>query len=268
MVNEKSTILFNNPLGHGYYHMGLSCSPGYAQAVPGQFVMLGSRKQIAPLLRRPFSIHRLIEPNGKPIGIELLYMVVGTLTRLLARCRPGEHVELLGPLGNGFEVSKRMRTVFLVSGGIGVAPLVFLLSVINKTGAERTRVTTFLGGRSKPDVLCLNHFSDCSASVHITTDDGSLGGQGFITHPLEKALQEQRPDMVYACGPMGMLERVMDITLTQGVSCQVSIETMMACGMGACLGCAVSSPQTPEKYLHACRDGPVFHARKLHARTR
>jgi dihydroorotate dehydrogenase electron transfer subunit len=111
--------------------------------------------------------------------------------------------------------------------------------------------------------LCRNDFATLGLTVHASTDDGSDGDQCLVTHPLEEAIESHSPDMIVACGPMEMLACVIGIVDKHRVPCQVSIETMMACGMGACLGCAVEGRDTSERYLHACLDGPVFDAAVL-----
>ena len=169
-------------------------------------------------------------------------------------------VDILGPLGNGFAFSHHYKTVYIVAGGIGVAPLVFLATYLREKGVDTAKCEVFLGGRSKNDLLCRDEFVDIGMKLQVTTDDGSEGDQCFITHPLEVASKESRPDMIYACGPLEMLTCVLDIAEKYHVPCQVSIETAMACGMGACLGCAVEKKGPEKAYLHVCLDGPVFDA--------
>jgi dihydroorotate dehydrogenase electron transfer subunit len=263
MIQEQATVLWNHQRGPGYFSMGLSCT-GYDRAVPGQFVMLRVARQTTPLLRRPFSIHRLITEGERPSGIELLYKVVGTGTGLLSEARQGECLDILGPIGNGFSISSRHRTVYLVGGGIGVPPLVFLATVLRGDGGQSApRCRMFLGGRSREDLLCAEEFEALGIPVRLTTDDGSAGDKCLVTHPLEEAVILSPPDIIYACGPLPMLSCVAGISRKHGISCQVSIESMMACGMGACLGCAVPSSRKEDRYWHVCKDGPVFDAAQL-----
>jgi dihydroorotate dehydrogenase electron transfer subunit len=260
MFQEKATVLWNHRVGPEYYRIGLTCHHRYKDARPGQFVMLRFPDQMTPFLRRPFSIHKLISDNNQTIGIELLYKVVGEGTKKLSRIQVDDIVDILGPLGNGFAFSHGYKTVYIVAGGIGVAPLVFLAAYLREKGVDTGKCMVFLGGRSKNDLLCKDEFVDIGMELLITTDDGSEGDQCFITHPLEVASKRSRPDVIYACGPLEMLTCVLDITEKYRVPCQVSIETAMACGMGACLGCAVEKKGPEKAYLHACLDGPVFDA--------
>jgi dihydroorotate dehydrogenase electron transfer subunit len=261
---DNATILWNQPLGSSCYRIGIAVSAQYAYAVPGQFVMLRLPGQTDPLLRRPFSIHRLIESeNGILQGIEILVKVVGRITRSLSFCQPGDTVDILGPLGHGFSIPPDCGRIFLAAGGIGVAPMLFLATWLFKKKFDLSRCIIFLGGRSKADILCEADFSALNLPVTITTDDGSLGDQCLITHPLELCAREQRPDIIVACGPSGMLACVAGIAEALDIPCQISLETAMACGMGACLGCAVKGKNPDARRLHACLDGPVMDSRQI-----
>jgi dihydroorotate dehydrogenase electron transfer subunit len=263
MIQENVEVLKNNQVGPEHYNIGLTCSHGFSSAIPGQFIMLQVADRMDPLLRRPFSIHKLRMHQKKLHGLELLYKVVGTGTGMVSKLSPGDRVNILGPLGNGFFVGEHVRNAFVVAGGIGVAPMPFLVSALLDKSVDRSSLSVFIGGRSKNDLLCVQDFTDMGLSVRTTTDDGSSGDQCLVTDPVEAEIIHLKPDIIYACGPMEMLSCVIGIAEKYGVDCQVSIETMMACGMGACLGCAVERRSDPSKYLHACRDGPVFDSRFL-----
>ena len=259
MIQHAATVLWNRQISRDCYHLALGCGAEYNRAVPGQFVMVQVRKDLAPLLRRPFSIAGLVGRLGAVEGIELLIKVVGGGTAQLSRLTKGERVDILGPLGRGFEVNPDHRHSYLAAGGIGVAPIRFLARTLIARGMEPGGCRVFLGGQSRTDLLCRSEFEALNLPVTITTDDGSAGDQCLITDPLEIAIQDRKPDMVYACGPHGMLTCIIGIARRMQAPCQISIETLMACGLGACLGCAVD--RTDQKgYVHACVDGPVFHA--------
>ncbi|RJQ70696.1 MAG: dihydroorotate dehydrogenase electron transfer subunit, partial [Desulfobacteraceae bacterium] len=150
-----------------------------------------------------------------------------------------------------------VQNIYLAAGGMGVAPIRFLAVQLRDRGIQTAGARLFLGGRSQDDLLCRDDFQSLGIAVTATTDDGSAGRQCLITDPLSEAIAEKKPDVVFACGPHGMLQCIADIARRHQVACQVSLETMMACGMGACLGCAV--PKTGEAgYHHVCVDGPVF----------
>ncbi len=263
MVQEKVQVLWNKKIDSLVYKIGLTGHPGYVDATPGQFVMLRISDQLSPLLRRPFSIHRVIPAEKGGNGIEVLYKVVGEGTRQISLLEPGDTVDLLGPLGKGFQISDSDRSIMMVAGGIGVAPLVFLASTLIKEGIRPSACRIFIGGRSKADLLCRDDFSNLNMPVYLTTEDGTEGEKGLITLAMEEQIKKRPPDVIYACGPPGMLKAVIDRAKTDAIACQVSIETMMACGMGACLGCAVENRDPNEKYWHACLDGPVFNAEAI-----
>ncbi len=264
MILADSNIIWNRSLGDAHCRMGVTTRAGYAAALPGQFVMVKLDNGYAPLLRRPFSIHRLIDFGDGVTGIELLYKMVGPTTVQMGGLRPGDTLSLLGPLGRGFTVPPGPARVALVGGGIGIAPLVFLASWLIAGGLAPDSIKAFLGGRSDADLLCADDFSEMALQVSTTTDDGSAGKKGLVTGPLESALAAGDTQMVYACGPVGMLKRVAALAEKYKVACQVSIETIMACGMGACMGCAVKSKDPREdKCRHACLDGPVFDAGQI-----
>lgn len=260
MFQDKVQVLWNRKIGPLYYKIGLGCGRGIADADPGQFIMLRLSGRIVPFLRRPFSIHRLIRNEDRTEGIEVLYRVVGECTQKLALLRPGDFVDVMGPLGKGFRIPDGVRRVFIAAGGIGVAPLLFLAFSLRKKQIDPSGCRIFLGGKTKTDLLCGEDFRSLGMAIHPTTDDGSSGEMCFVTHPLEAAVRKEPPEIIYACGPPGMLKCVVGIAEKFKVPCQISIESRMACGIGACLGCAVKGKELTEKYLHVCMDGPVFDA--------
>ena len=263
MIQTVATVLHNTPIAMSYGRIGLACGDVFAQAKPGQFVMLGFPETIQPLIRRPFSIHRLLATAGALRGIELLYKMVGPATRRLSRLTVGESVNLLGPLGTAFVLPARARRLYLAAGGVGVAPLLFFVEPLERLQLQALECRLFLGGRSREDLLCIEDFEHRGITVVPTTDDGSCGDQCRVTTPLEDAIRLAPPDLVLACGPQEMLACVLGIVRQHGIACQVSIETMMACGMGACLGCAVKGRKDETRFLHACLDGPVFEADEI-----
>ena len=260
---SASQILSNREICPGYFRMRIACDQAYQDAVPGQFVMVHLAGQVTPLLRRPFSIHDLILEKSHVTGFDILYKVIGAGTEALSLSSAGDIVDVLGPLGRGFSTRRNFSRVHMVAGGVGVAPFVFLTNHLMRQGLSGSQMTLFVGGRSAGDLLCLDMFESLGIQVQMTTDDGSAGSQCLVTQPLGETLRNQKPEIIFACGPTPMLRKVMAIAGKDGIPCQVSIETMMACGMGACLGCAVEKRDSRETYLHACMDGPVFEAGRI-----
>ncbi len=260
MIQQSTaTVITHESMGPGYLRMTLVCPADFSTARPGQFVMLGTPGN--QLLRRPFSVHRLAVGVNGQTEVAILYKVVGAGTAALARLAVGGQVDILGPLGQGFSIREDYERIFIAAGGIGVAPMLYLLEHLAVTRSS-DGLELFLGGRSREDLLCLDDFRSLGLRVHRTTDDGSDGAQCFLTHPLEMEAQKRPPDIIYACGPMDMLSCVAGIAARLKIPCQVSIESMMACGLGACLGCAVEGA-SQDGYLHVCKDGPVFDADRL-----
>ena len=199
-------------------------------------------------------------------SIEILYEVVGPGTEILAKKKPGEHLDVIGPLGSGFDYQLPRYPVtqwpVLVAGGMGVAPLVFLAQKFS-TISSKLETLALVGGRTREKVLCLNEFRKTGCAVKVSTDDGSSGTKGRVTNLLENALRKiDDPEcvMVYACGPKPMLKGVATIVKKFGIPAQLSLESHMACGIGACLGCVVD---TIEGYKRVCKEGPVFSAHEL-----
>lgn len=242
MILKDFEIIKIEALGLHHYRIRLF-APGLTSiAKPGQFLHIRINDGIDPLLRRPFSIHRIVDD-----GVEILFRVVGKGTRLLSKKRVGERLNLLGPLGNGFRI-REDKGVVLVAGGIGIAPLFFLAEKLTKS---KHPLTLLIGAKTKGEILCEDELRGLGVDVRIATEDGSYGNRGLVTD----LLHTLHPTHIYACGPVSMLKKVTEFAKWNGISCQVSLETRMGCGVGACLGCAV---KIGSSYKYVCRDGPVF----------
>ncbi|XOF35382.1 MAG: dihydroorotate dehydrogenase electron transfer subunit [Candidatus Electrothrix sp. YB6] len=232
-----------------------------AAALPGQFVMVRVTDSLDPLLRRPLSIHR-VSADG---NISLLFKVLGKGTEMLARRGVGDQLDLVGPLGKGFTLPDD-RPFCLIGGGMGIAPLLFLAEQLHKlhSSGQRTAYRTaedyvLLGARNKDELAPLvEAFSDLRYTVRTATDDGSMGHHGFIPDLLDAVLPAVH--QVYTCGPHPMMRTIAEQCRQAEMPCQVSLETHMACGMGACLGCTV---QGKDGLVHVCKQGPVFFADQL-----
>jgi dihydroorotate dehydrogenase electron transfer subunit len=272
----RAQISFNRPLSAAYRHLGL-VAPGFSGAfAPGQFVMVRPPLGLDPFLPRAFSIYHL-EPaaDGAVPVVELLYKVLGKGTQCLSRMEPGQEVELLGPLGNSFSGPEHLGTAVLVAGGIGVPPIAALAAALARDRGPGTRdqgqggpqLEVFLGGKTYEDILCVKDFEEAGATVRIATEDGSLGTRGLVTDLLAPFLLGSRQSALtlFTCGPPGMLAAVARLAEARGVPCQTSVEANMACGFGACMGCAleVRSNGAAPSYKLVCKDGPVFDSRVI-----
>lgn len=246
---ERVTVVANDRVTEGVGLIVLE-SPRVARAVrPGQFVHLRISTGTDFILRRPFSIHRAEEDR-----LHILYQVLGTGTRALAEKRRGEEMDVIGPLGHGWEIPEGTAHALLVAGGLGAAPMGMLAEQLSACGVA---VTVAQGAPTAERLVGRGVFDAAARRVLTATDDGSAGERGFVTGLVEGALATDRPDVVYVCGPEAMARIVTAQAAAAGVPCQVSLERLMACGIGACLSCVVT---TTDGQRRACVDGPVFDA--------
>ena len=249
---EKAPLLQKEAITDDIFRFTLHAPAISKVAHPGQFVMLLVDDSLDPLLRRPFSIHQASSDGN----IQILFKVIGHGTRRLAETLVGDAIDLLGPLGRGFDFDHTDKFC-LIGGGIGIAPLYFLAKRLLQTGNPPENGTVFLGSQTKDELRFLaDEFFDLGYTVKAATDDGSFGHHGFVTDLIDPILS--KVERVYTCGPFPMMRIAAMKTKTVGVHCQVSMETHMACGLGACLGCTLAGADG--NYIHVCKQGPVFSA--------
>lgn len=281
-MNHLCKVTRHEKVGPQVWLLGLDCPELAESARPGQFVMLKVTHGPEPILARPFSIHGVA--GGEVL---ILYCVVGRGTKLLRLARPGKKLlALWGPLGSSFDLDA-VRPL-LVAGGMGHAPLAFAARRLEEAGQE---VVMLSGGRDAVQIGPLEEQlagrlmhgvqrldpgalagggpldrpgegSSPRVRLVTSTDDGSRGHHGLVSDLLLRALAgEHGFGGVLACGPKPMLKAVATICAGHGLACQVSLEAPMACGVGACLGCAI--PASGGGYLRACREGPVLEAGRV-----
>jgi len=254
---HKATIISHNAAGRGYYRLVLKAPEAAAAAVPGQFIMLRVTENRDPLLARPFGISSVIARRS----IEIFYRVVGRGTELLTCMKAGQALSLLGPLGKGFVLPGNDITPVLIAGGSGFPPLHFF------SLHAGVRAHFFVGARDKaclPPARVLTNLKANTAKVHIATEDGSMGRQGMSTDILNDFLAKMGKKnhlVIYACGPRAMLAEVSRIAAEHSITCYVSTEERMACGLGACMGCSI--PMKAGGFKRACKEGPVFDSREI-----
>ncbi|MBU4263621.1 MAG: dihydroorotate dehydrogenase electron transfer subunit [Proteobacteria bacterium] len=249
----------------------ITCRDGYCRitieapaichvATPGQFVMVkaSEEKSNDPLFRRPFSIHQVADG-----WLTIIFKIVGRGTKKLAKMKAAEMLDVIGPLGKGFHIANGQRH-YLVGGGVGIAPLHFLAESIYRYNPE-SEIVALLGARTAKELDAFAHINSLNfMQVAISTDDGTAGHHGLVIDLLERSVTEKGLGPVYCCGPWPMMKAIAMYCSNKKMACQVSLETIMACGVGACLGCAVSGSEViGDGYLHVCKDGPVFEAEKI-----
>ncbi len=250
-TQETGTLLKKSRLAPGIWSFDILSPAIAALADTGQFVTVCC----APyLLRRPISLAGFDSRNGT---LHLVFEVRGKGTAWLSEMKEGESIDLLGPLGRGFEFFAGKRAV-LVGGGIGTPPL---LPLAEKYGSNAAAV---IGFRSRSAVILEEDFREAGNEVTVCTDDGSAGFPGLCTDALTACLARRSADVLYTCGPRPMMEKVAKIAAEHAVPCYVSLEERMACGVGACLGCVCRTKSGGKTGMsRVCADGPVFDAREV-----
>ncbi len=322
--NEKTTparglfsavVEINRPLCREHFLLRLRVQGYFPPTAPGQFIQLGCRPtadalndealhgaefewhpgsvppihqvdvcQPLAMLRKPFSLAGRGDED-KGTWLEIVHRVVGVGTQWLANLHHGERVDLIGPLGNRFNLSSGKSIGLLVGGGVGLPPMFYLAEALHQAGWQ---ATGFVGAMSR-DLLAVDwtdqpapqvaQFAKYGYPSVITTNDGSLGMKGLITTGLETVLSQQSKaqaaqTIIYTCGPHGMMHAVAKLAHQHGIECQVCLEQAMACGMGTCQSCIVKIEDTvkpqatteqgrPWRYRLACTDGPVFMAQQV-----
>jgi dihydroorotate dehydrogenase electron transfer subunit len=237
----------NDEVMPGVYLMQLESSPIAATARPGQFVMVRCRNHV---LRRPLSIHQLVNENRK-VKLAFLFTVVGKGTHWLSQRHVGDNIDLLGPLGNGYSIHPAAHHLLLVAGGIGIAPLCFLA----QEALSRDCSVTLLLGASTANQLYPRNLLPPEAEIITTTEDGTAGKKGVITDLVPDFIGWA--DQMFACGPMPMYRDMANKyhRLLRDKPVQVSLEMRMGCGLGTCYSCTL---KTKGGLKQVCKDGPVF----------
>jgi dihydroorotate dehydrogenase electron transfer subunit len=241
-----ATVISNEELCPEVYLLWARAPVIAAMACPGQYVMVRCGEGQDMPLRRPLSVHR----TSRDGCIAFLFAVVGRGTEWLAQRKQGDILDIFGPLGNGFEVRHSSRNLLLAGGGIGIAPLVALAESAIAAGRS---VTLLIGDRTAARIYP-NRLLPSEIKVAVSTEDGSLGSKGMVTDLLPQFVSEA--DQVFACGPLPMYRRMAEMSGKWGnVSVQVLLETVLGCGVGACLSCTI---ETEHGRKLVCKDGPVF----------
>jgi len=251
-------VVLKSKLASGIFLIKLNSSYLAENARPGCFVMVQPDKNTDPLLRRPFT---LCGVSGDVV--EVLFQVKGRGTYIMSNWEIGRAVDILGPLGNGFSISSNLKQAYLVGGGMGIAPLLYLARSLKKNGVE---VKIFMGTKTVLETIDLDVFKLDGCELHYSTEDGSKGSKGLVTGRLIDTLTSDSSNdilnkAIFCCGPLGMAAVVTRTALSFSIPCQVSIEEKMACGVGACLGCVTYGKDN--KYKRVCVDGPVFNGSEI-----
>jgi dihydroorotate dehydrogenase electron transfer subunit len=244
----------NSLLNINYCLLKLTLEGILPEILPGQFVQIKVDHAENTFLRRPISVHYVDKENRE---LWLLIQIVGNGTRKLSEVKPGKTVNLIYPLGKGFSIPdtvSKNKKLLLIGGGVGIAPLFYLGTCLKEKGFAPTFL---LGARTEKDLLQLNEFKKIGV-VHITTENGALGEKGFVTN--HSILHAGNTDFIYTCGPKPMMAAVAGYARKFNIPCEVSLENLMACGIGACLCCV---EKTVKGNSCVCTEGPVFNINQL-----
>jgi len=272
----RANVVENELMARHTWFMRLECPEIAKTILPGQFFMIRLPHRSDPLLGRPFALYDIwTDDSGNPAGIDFGYLVVGKMTRLLETLKPGDAVEVWGPLGNGFP-EPGPGHLALIAGGIGQTP--FLAVIREALGRRRygnpprvlsetpKQITFCYGVRDADHLAEVAEFEAEDIDVRIATDDGSYGHRGYVTDLLRKLIEgPSPPDKIYCCGPEPMMHAAARIAQAANIPCWLSLETPMACGFGACFSCVTPIRQEDGTwdYRRVCVEGPVFPAYQI-----
>jgi dihydroorotate dehydrogenase electron transfer subunit len=262
VIRQKCEVLSAKKWG-AYHSINLVAPQIADDAKPGQFVEIAVPPGRDVLLRRPFSIAQASRKGGWAGTLEIAFAAVGPGTEWLSQVEAHDFLDVIGPLGAPYPYPRERSNCLLVGGGYGAAALYFLAQELRTNGH---RVDMIVGARDQERVFKPVEAKRLSVHVTITTEDGSLGERGIVTDVLPGMISRSHTDVVYACGPNGMLRAVAEHCAQQGVPSQVAVEELMACGLGVCWTCVVPVINKDGKtwdYLRSCVDGPVFNGARV-----
>ncbi len=246
-------VRYVSEVAENIFVLGFSSGNIAGTILPGQFVNIKVTSSTEPLLRRPFSVYRT---DGDTI--EIIFNVVGRGTDFLRNKRPGELLDVLGPLGVPFGLTTNpFDTAILVAGGLGVAPFPLATKALLQAGKA---IVSIVGARSQSQIVDAH-----LVNTHVATDDGSRGKRGNVVELLQELLDTNAHGlpMVFGCGPTAMLRALSQVVKTRSIPCEVSLEGPMGCGFGICQGCPVEIVGDEKTYKLMCKDGPTFNVNAI-----
>ncbi|MDP8267047.1 MAG: dihydroorotate dehydrogenase electron transfer subunit [Candidatus Aceula meridiana] len=243
---KRYKVISNKKVCANFFRLSLNAKFLLKKIKPGQFVHLRVSDGLKPFFRRPFSVFRAQK------SLEILYEVVGDGTQILSKKKRNSSIDCLGPLGTPFSMPpKGIKQVVMVAGGVGVAPFLLLTDKLKNKGYD---LILLYGGRTRGHVFSFKEFQQNGCKVFVSTDDGSIGVKGRVSKLFTK-INLAKPTFIYTCGPKPMMASVQAFAKKNKIKGQASLEEVMACGVGTCLGC---STKTKHGYKTVCHDGPVF----------
>jgi dihydroorotate dehydrogenase electron transfer subunit len=248
MKSFTTKILENRQISPDFYLLAFEWDRSWGEPLGGNFLELKVNSSSAPLLRRPFAFSGYSDNRA-----EMIYQIRGESTKLLSNKQVGDTIDLIAPLGNSFTVTDGCKSIIAIAGGVGLGPILFAANEAKSRGLNVTFVTGFRSSELIPDRELFT-----SIDANFCTDDGSEGFKGNVVEFLSNQDSSMFDDsVIWACGPTPMLKAIHNFAKERGVEAQVSMEEMMACGIGACMGCVIET--TDERGMaRVCKDGPIF----------
>ncbi|MCL2689556.1 MAG: dihydroorotate dehydrogenase electron transfer subunit [Chitinispirillia bacterium] len=252
MKQLQSQVIYNKQISADFFELSMRWDKSAGTPLPGQFLTIRATQDSVPLLRRPFAFSDFDKSSQT---VSIIYQKRGRATEIISAKQPGESLDIIGPLGTPFPVRPDQGETIAAAGGVGLGPILFLVNYLK----EHLIPATFVFGcRNQTYVPDTAEFR--AASPHICTDDGSAGFKGNTISYLEQHVKMDEKTVLYGCGPDAMLKGLSGFANAAQAQAWVSVEEVMACGVGACMGCAV---KTVSGYARACKEGPVFNAKDL-----
>ncbi|MCC6758760.1 MAG: dihydroorotate dehydrogenase electron transfer subunit [Candidatus Omnitrophica bacterium] len=246
-IQNKFRVVANEKLCPRFYRLSLDAKSLVKAIKPGQFIHIRVKDSLEPFFRRPFSVYRANKTA------DIFYEAIGPGTKILSEKKKGDELDILGPLGNSFSLPpKGTKTVVMVAGGIGVAPFLIFSDSLKNKGYD---LILLYGARTKGHTFNMKDFKKNGCKVYVATDDGSVGVKGRVSQLFSKIPLDPKTTFLYTCGPNPMMAAVQAFAKENNLAGQASCEEVMACALGACLGCSI---ETTGGYKTVCYDGPVF----------
>ncbi len=249
MKKYEATINWNRQLNDRYFHLSLECPALASLLQPGQFVHLRCNEQYDPFLRRPFSVYRICAPEGH---IELVILLKGQGTHLLSALKPGDTINLLGPLGNHYPLEFNDDGLLLLGRGVGMASMVSLAEASLRQGSP---VQALISARSERDLIGKELLESLGAEVYSVWDDNRSSDMINVQEWLNDQIQQRPQALLVTCGSNRMGRMAAKVCRDHSVRGYISMEAHMACGIGVCYGCVC---KTESGYQRVCKEGPVF----------
>lgn len=246
LITEKQAI------AKGIFDMTIFCPEVANEAQCGQFVHILATGHT---IRRPISICSTNKDKGT---IRIVFEVRGKGTQAISNLNVGENIDMIAPIGHGFTLLAQSKKAICIGGGIGTPPMLGIAEHYGKN------ITVISGFRNSSIAILQSDFKNTYANTILCTDDGSAGKKGFVTEALKECLANEKPDIIYACGPRPMLSAIAKIAEENSIYTEVSLEERMGCGVGACLGCACKTIKDGKEVMsHVCKDGPVYDSKEV-----